>query len=342
VQAVIIKEKGTVQIQNLPTPKISPDEILVKMRACGICGTDLEKVHGEHITPPILGHEVAGVVQDAGIKIKDFSVGDRVVVHHHIACRNCYFCKNGLETLCEEYPKSNLDPCGFAEYFRVPETLVKGGTVHKLPDSVSFEEGSQTEPTACCIRALRKAGLSAGNSVAVYGLGPVGLTHVQLLKCFGAGPVYAIDVIKQRRHFATRLGADLAFDPTTDDAHQAISLLTRGLGVDYAIVATANLKALESAFATVRKGGTVLLFGAPTRGALMTLDMSKMFLREVRFLSSYSASETEMQMAIQLIENRRIRPSEIITDRFPLSHAIEALGLADKAGDAVKIMVENG
>ena len=341
MKAVFIKEKGLVQIQDVPTPKIGPEEILVGMRACGICGTDLEKVHGEHITPPILGHEVAGVVHEAGTEIKDFTVGDRVVVHHHISCRHCYFCKNGLETLCEEYPKSNLDPCGFAEYFRVPKALVRGGTVYKLPDSVSFEDGSQTEPTACCLRGLRKAGVSVGDSVAVYGVGPVGLTHVQLLKCFGAGPVYAIDVIKKRREFATKLGADLTFDPTSDDVPKTISLLTGGLGVDYAIVATANLKALESAFATVRKGGMVLLFGAPTRGSSMSLDMSKMFLREVRFQSSYSTSETEMQMAIQLIESRRIRPSEIITDRFPLSRAIEALGLADKAGDAVKIMVEN-
>lgn len=341
MQAVIIQGKGTVQIQNLPTPEISPDEILVEMRACGICGTDVEKVHGEHITPPILGHEVAGVVEQAGAQIRNYAVGDRVVVHHHVSCRHCYFCKNGLETLCEEYPKSNLDPCGFAEYFRVPKTLVKGGTVYKLPDSVSFEEGSQAEPTACCIRALRKAGVSAGNSVAVYGVGPVGLTHIQLLKCFGAGHVYAIDVVKQRRHFATKLGADVAFDPTTDDVPKTISLLTGGLGVDYAIVATANLKALESAFATVRKGGTVLLFGAPTRGALMSLDMSKMFLREVRFQSSYSTSETEMRMALQLIESKRVKPSAIITDRFPLPRAMDALGLAEKAGDAVKIMVKN-
>jgi L-iditol 2-dehydrogenase len=339
--AVFIKEKKLVQIRDVSTPKIGPEEILVKMRACGICGTDLEKVHGEHITPPILGHEVAGVVQEAGTEIKDFTVGDRVVVHHHISCRHCYFCKSGLETLCEEYPKSNLDPCGFAEYFRVPKALVKGGTVYKLPDSVSFEEGSQTEPTACCLRGLRKAGVSVGDSVAVYGVGPVGLTHVQLLKCFGAGPVYAIDVIKKRREFATKLGADLTFDPTTDDVPKTISLLTGDLGVDYAIVATANLKALESAFATVRKGGMVLLFGAPTRGSSMSLDLSKMFLREVRFQSSYSTSETEMQMAIQLIESKRVRPAVIITDRFPLSRALEALGLADKIGDAVKIMVEN-
>jgi L-iditol 2-dehydrogenase len=148
-------------------------------------------------------------------------------------------------------------------------------------------------------------------------------------------------VVKQRRHFATKLGADVAFDPTTDDVPKTISLLTGGLGVDYAIVATANLKALESAFATVRKGGTVLLFGAPTRGALMSLDMSKMFLREVRFQSSYSTSETEMRMALQLIESKRVKPSAIITDRFPLPRAMDALGLAEKAGDAVKIMVKN-
>lgn len=341
MQAVIIQEKGTVQIQNLPTPAIGSYEILVAMRACGICGTDVEKVHGEHITPPILGHEVAGVIERVGSGIQEFAVGDRVVAHHHISCSHCYFCKNGLETLCEEYPKSNLDPCGFAEYFRVPQALMKGGTVHKLPESMSFEEGSQAEPTACCIRALRKSGVSAGNSVAVYGVGPVGLTHVQLLKCFGAGPVHAIDVIKKRREFATKLGADSALDPANDDVPTAISHLTGGLGVDYAIVATANLKALESAFTTVRKGGTVLLFGAPSRGALMSLDMSKMFLREVRFQSSYSTSETEMRMALQLIESKRVNPSAIITDRFPLPRALEALGLADKAGEAIKIVVEN-
>ena len=325
----------------MSTPKIGPDEILVGMRACGICGTDLEKVHGEHITPPILGHEVTGVVQETGAEIREFTVGDRVVVHHHISCRHCYFCKNGLETLCEEYPKNNLDPCGFAEYFRVPKALVKGGTVYKLPDSVSFEDGSQTEPTACCLRGLRKAGVSVGDSVAIFGVGPVGLTHMQLLKCVGAGPVYAIDVVKKRREFATKLGADLTFDPTSDDIPKTISQLTGGVGVDYAIVATANLRALESAFATVRKGGMVLLFGAPARGSTMSLDMSKMFLREVQFQSSYSTSETEMQMAIQLIESKRVKPAAIITDRFPLSRVIEALGLADKIGDAVKIMVEN-
>jgi L-iditol 2-dehydrogenase len=330
-----------VDLRDLPTPKIGPTELLVGMRACGICGTDLEKVHGDHITPPILGHEVAGVIEEAGTGIQGFAVGDRVAVHHHISCRRCYYCKNGLETLCDEYSKSNLDPCGFAEWFRVPESLVRGGTVYRLPDSVTFEEGSQVEPVACCFRALKKVGVKPGSTAAIFGVGPVGLTHLQLLKCFGTTRVYAIDVVKKRRDCALRLGADLAFDPSTDDAPNAITLLTGGVGVDLAIVATANLRALESAFGTVRKGGTVLLFGAPTRGSLFTLDVSSMFLREVRFESSYSTSETEMRIALELIRTKRMRPSDIITDRLPLSRTIDAIGIADRASEAIKVIVEN-
>ena len=341
LKAALIVGKGVVRLEDLPNPKIGPGELLVGMRACGICGTDLEKVHGDSITPPVLGHEVAGVIERVGTSIDGLRVGDRVAVHHHISCGHCYLCKNGFETLCDQYPKSNLDPCGFAESFRVPEALVKGGTVHRLPDSLTFEEGSQAEPVACCIRGLNKVGVKVGDSVAIFGMGPVGLSHLQLLKCFGASRVYAIDVIKKRREYALKLGADLTFDPTTDEAPKAISLLTDGIGVDLAIVATANLRALEQAFETVRKGGTVLQFGAPTRGSLFTLDMSRMFLRETRFQSSYSTSETEMRMAIALIASKRVKPSELITDRFPLSRMAEALALADQQANSVKVIVEH-
>lgn len=341
MKAAFIAGKGSIEIREVPTPGIGPNELLVRMRACGICGTDLEKVHGDYITPPILGHEVAGLIEEVGSEVRAFSVGDRVAVHHHISCRHCYFCKNGLETLCGEYSKNNLDPCGLAEVFRVPDSLVEGGTVYKLPDSLTFEEGSQAEPTACCIRALLKAGVNAGGTVAIFGVGPVGLTHLQLLNCFGATKVFAIDIVKERRKHALRLGAELAIDPSTDEAPKTISLLTGGLGVDLAIVATANMKALESAFDTVRKGGTVLLFGAPSRGSALTIDVSRLFLREVRFQSSYSTSETEIQMALELITSKKIRPSEIITHRLPLSRTIEAIGLADRATEAVKVIVEN-
>lgn len=340
MQAVLISAKGAVEFRNMPIPTIADHEILVHMRTCGICGTDLEKLHGEHITPPVLGHEVAGEVEEIGREIHDFNRGDRVVVHHHISCRSCYYCKSGLETLCEAFPKSNLDPCGFAEYFRVPMALVEGGTVYKLPDSVTFEEGSQVEPTACCIRAIQKSGIQSGSSVAVFGVGPVGLTHVQLLNFFGAGPIFAVDILKYRRELAAKIGAMATFDPRVDDVPSAISSFTEGRGADYAVVATGNPKAIEQAISSVRKGGSVLLFGAPARGAMMSLDVSRLFLSEIKFLSSYSTSETEMKMALDLICSKRVTPSELITHRLPLENIMEAFRLSDK-GEAIKVIVTN-
>jgi L-iditol 2-dehydrogenase len=284
---------------------------------------------------------VAGEIDAVGDQIKGFKKGDRVIVHHHISCKSCVFCKNGLETLCEAYPKSNLDPCGFAEFFRVPATLVRGGTVYKVPDSLSFEEGSLVEPTACCIRALRKSGIRPGSCVAVFGVGPVGLTHVQLLKLGGASTIFAIDILEPRRRMAATLGATNTLDPTTQKAEQAILDGTDGQGVDHAIVATGSTKAFEQACRVVRKGGCVTLFGAPARGAMVSLDLSNLFLREITFKSSYSTSETEMRIALDLITQRRITPARMITHRLPLREVSKAFQLAADGREAVKVVVTN-
>ncbi len=340
MKAAVIIGKGRVESREHPIPRIGSDEILVHMRTCGICGTDLEKVAGEQITPPILGHEVAGVVERKGENVREFELGERVIVHHHISCGSCAFCKNGLETLCEDYPKSNLDPCGLAEYFRVPASLVKGGTVYHLPSNTSFEEGSQVEPTACCIRGLRKINLRSSSSVAVFGVGPVGLTHVQLLRLYGAGKIFAVDLIETRRHLASKLGADVVLDPGMN-ALQTILKQTNNLGVDHAIVATGNPKAFESALGIVRKGGTVLLFGVPARGALLSLDISRLFLREITLEASYSTSELEMRLALDLVERKRIDTTQMITHRFPLTRLSEAFHVAENGRTAGKIIIEN-
>jgi L-iditol 2-dehydrogenase len=341
VKAAVISSSGTLELIESAIPEIDQGEILIHMRACGVCGTDLEKIRGEHITPPILGHEVAGDVADTGSGVQEFRKGDRVLVHHHISCRSCFYCKNGLETLCEAYPKSNLDPGGFADYFRVPSKLVEGETVYHLPDSMSYEEGSQVEPTACCLRAFRKAGVKAGNSVAIFGLGPVGLLHLQLVKAHGAGPVIGIDLLENRRQIATNIGADTTLDPTSDTVSARIASLTDGLGADYAVVATGSLRAAEDALHSIRKGGTIVLFGAPARGARLTVDLSRLFLHEIKFESSYSTSETEMRMALDLIEKKRIDPSKLITHRLPLEQTLDAFSLAEKGEGAAKVLVQN-
>jgi L-iditol 2-dehydrogenase len=341
MKAAVIRGRGTVELKDLPKPVIGVNEVLVRMRSCGVCGTDIEKFHGDYITQPVLGHEVAGEVEEVGADVQNVKKGDRVIVHHHISCRSCFYCKNGLETLCEAYPRSNLDPCGFAEYFRVPEALVKGETVYKLPPSMSFEEGSLVEPTACCIRALFKSGVKAGNSVAVFGVGPAGLTCVQLLKLHGTAPIFAIDVLDSRLQMASKIGADLAFDPAKEDVPARIIESTEGVGADYAIVATGNPRAIVEAVSSVRKGGKIVLFGSPARGVLVSLDLTRLFLREISIQSSYSTSESEMQMALDLIGTERIRPSQLITHRVPLERTVEALRLAESGKEAVKVIVEN-
>ena len=340
MKAAVITGKGRVELREYSIPKIGPEEILVHMRTCGICGTDLEKIAGEHITPPILGHEAAGIVEKKGENVRGIELGERVIVHHHISCGNCTLCKNGLETLCEEYQKCNLDPGGFAEYFRVPAPLVKGGAVYRLPPNCSFEEGSQVEPTACCIRGLQRADVHTGSTVVVFGVGPVGLTHVQLLRLYGAREIFAVDVFENRRLLASKLGANIVLDPGMN-VLQTILKETNNLGVDYAIVATGNAKALESAIGTVRKGGHVLLFGVPPRGTLVSLDISRLFLREITFQSSYSASELEMRMALDLIEQKRIDTSQMITHRLPLTRLLEAFRVAQNSRASGKIIIEN-
>lgn len=339
MKAAAIQDQTSIALRDVPVPVVGESELLVRMHACGICGTDLEKMRGEQITPPVLGHEVAGDVEAVGVQIKEFKKGDRIIVHHHISCKSCLFCKNGLETLCEAYPKSNLDPCGFAEFFRVPETLVRGGTVYKLPDSLSFEEGSLVEPTACCIRAITKSGISPGSNIAVFGVGPVGLTHVQLLKLGGASKIFAVDLLEPRRRMAADFGATQTLDPTTQKVEQMILKGTGGEGVDFAIVATGSTKAFEQACRVVRKGGGVTLFGAPARGAMVSLDLSNLFLREINVKSSYSTSETEIRIALDLITERCITPARMITHRLPLQDVGKAFQLAADGREAVKVVV---
>lgn len=340
MRAAVISRKGTVILSEVPIPSITDREIVVRMKACGICGTDVEKVHGGQITPPILGHEVAGVVERKGEKVREVEQGENVLVHHHVSCGHCTYCKNNSETLCDEYPKSNLSPCGFADYFRVPQVLIQGGAVYKLPSPMTFEEGALVEPTACCIRALKKLGAILGKSVAVFGVGPVGLTHVQLLKLFGAQKIFALDMVESRRKMALSLGADYVFDPT-GVTQAEINRMTSGNGVDYAVVATGNPRAIDTAIGSVRKGGKVLLFGAPARGAMLSMDLSRLFIREITLLSSYSTSEVEMRMALQLIGSKRIDPTRIITHRMRLDKITDAFRLAEAGNDVGKIVIEN-
>ncbi len=339
MKAVFVKGHSAVSVDEVKAPEMASDgDVLVRMRACGLCGSDLEKVYGEYgMTSGRLGHEPAGEVVKVGKAVKGFAPGDRVFIHHHVPCYSCHYCLHGDYTMCPEYQKSNIAPCGLAEQFIVPAWNVSRGGLIKLPEGMSFDEASLIEPLACCIRAWNKCNFQRGDDIAILGAGPAGLMHVILARAFGAGKVFVSDVNDFRLSFAKKYGVD-TFNSMTDFA-QKIKEQTGGRGVDIAIVATGSTKALLQSFDMTRRGGKIMMFGVPSKGSALSYDMSRLYSNEHSLIPSYAASEIETNQAIKLIAEKRIDIASLITHRFDIKDASAAIKCAHEAKDAMKVIV---
>lgn len=344
MKAVFVKGNNAVSVDDVSTPQLTDEgDVLVRMRACGLCGSDLEKVYGEYgMSSGRLGHEPAGEVIAAGKNAKGFSPGDRVFIHHHVPCYSCHYCLHSDYTMCPEYQRSNITPCGLAEQFLVPEWNVSRGGLIKLPEAMTFDEASLIEPLACCIRALNKCNFQIGDHIAVLGAGPAGLMHVLLARAFGAGKVFVSDINDFRLKFAERYGIKTFNSITAKDFMQKIKEQTDGRGVDIAMVATGSTKALLQSFDLTRKAGKIILFGVPPKGSEMSYDMSKLYSNEHSLIPSYAASEVETNQAIKLIAEKRLDITSLITHRFDIKDAANAIKCAHEAKDAVKVVVTTG
>jgi L-iditol 2-dehydrogenase len=325
MKALFIGEAGKVALKEVGRPSVRKGEILVEMKSCGVCGTDLEKVRGEAMTPPVLGHEVVGKVAEVGVGVNGIRPGERVFTHHHAPCYDCEVCGRGEYTLCSEFPKHNISPGGFSEYYVVPEWNVSRGTVLPLPDSVTYEEGSFIEPLGCCIRGLAKIDAENFRSAIIYGAGPVGLTHLMLLQRYGYTKIAVTDPSDYRLSFASKLGAT-TINPR-DTKRSALDSID-GASPEVAIVATSSSTALVDAVRTVSSGGRILLFGAPAKGSAVSIDTSKYFLRGITLQASYSTSEKETAMGAKMLEAGELEVSRLVTHRFSLKEASEAFKVA--------------
>lgn len=338
MRSVALKPDGRTVLEDIPQPKLKLGDILVEMKACGLCGTDIEKMHGRYTaSQPVLGHEASGVIADVGDNVESLKIGDRVFPHHHVPCYKCHFCRRGSETMCLHYRASNYDPGGFSEYFRVPAWNVEHGGVLKLPDHVTFEDAALIEPTACCIRSLERCGVTGDETVLVIGAGPIGLTHLRLLSMRGA-KVFVSDVNAARLAFAERLGADAIHDASKTDVSSRVREETGSLGVDLVVVASGSPKAIVQALSTVRKGGKVCVFGVPAKGSRLDYDFSDVFNSEVSIVTSNAATELETRAALKMMEEHRLNLSSIITHRFRLDEFNLAVETAAK-GDCEKIII---
>lgn len=300
MKAAYVKGPSDVAIRNVERPKVGKGELVVLMKSCGVCGSDLEKIYGQYSQPSMrLGHEPSGIVSEVGLGVDGFKKGDRVFVHHHVPCYACHYCEHGNETMCKKYSETNLDPCGLAQEFLVPEWNVSHGGVIKLPDGIGFDEAAMIEPLACCVRAWGKVKCRKGDSVAILGSGPTGMMHVMISKTFGMGDIFCFDINSFRLEFAKKLGITSAIPSNDPEATQKILEHTQNRGVDLAIVATGSVNAIIQAIDMVRKGGTVILFGVPSKNAQMSFDISKVYSKEITIIPSYAASEKDTDAAFK-------------------------------------------
>jgi len=343
MKAAVVKSNSNIEIKNIEKPPVGSGDMLVKMRACGICGSDVEKVFGKYGQPSMrLGHEPAGIITQVGSEISNFSVGDRVFTHHHVACYSddCHECSHGNETMCKKYYESNLEPCGLADEYIVPEWNVKHGGVLKIPDSMSFEDAAMIEPLACCIRAWNKFTHKNNDSIAILGIGPTGIMHALLAKIYGFEKIFCLDLNEFRLDFAKKFEA-IAINSGNTNALEQIKSETANQGVDVVIVATSSLNALKDAVIFVRKGGTIVMFGVPSKGAIIDLDMSEIYSKGITIVSSYAASASDTRYAEMLIDNREINVSQLITHRYNLEECQQAFMHAKSGDNAMKIIISN-
>ena len=339
MKAAFVKGPSNVEINDIQRPVLGSGDVLIKMKSCGICGSDVEKVFGKYGQPSMrLGHEPAGIVSDVGSEVSEFKKGDRVFTHHHVPCYSCHFCLHGNETMCTKYYETNLSPCGLAEEYVVPEWNVTHGGILKIPDSMSFDEAAMIEPLACCVRAWNKFQYKKGDTSAIFGTGPTGIMHMMLAQANAFSKVFCFDVNDFRLNFAKAFGAVTLVSGNQNSIPHLLSD-TKNQGVDVSIVATGNLRAISDAILCTRKGGTIVLFGVPSKGATMDVDMSVIYSKEITLVPSYAASDRDTKQSLDLIASGRVDVKKLITHRYALQESQKAFEHAHTGENAMKIII---
>ena len=327
-----------VRLEEIPTPRTGPGELLVKVWASGICGSDVMEWYRMKKAPRVLGHEIAGEIVEVGEGVDHYKMGDRIFVSHHVPCNTCQYCLNGFHTLCDTLRKTNFDPGGFAEYIRVPRINVDRG-VFLLSDEISFEDGVFIEPLACVFRGERLARFRPGQSVFVIGSGISGVLHIALARASGAGWVIASDINEFRLKAAKRFGADetiLAKDVSPAEIRE----INHGRLADLVIVCAGAISAYVQALQSVDRGGTVLCFAPLEPGLNFVFPFFDLWNDGITLISTYGGSPFDITNAIELIRAGRLPLREMITHRLPLAETNLGFQLVAEATDSIKIIIE--
>lgn len=328
-----------VRVEEMPRPKIGPGELLLRVEASGICGSDVMEWYRIARAPLVLGHEIGGQIVGVGQGVTAYKEGDRVTVAHHVPCNTCHYCLTGHHTVCDTLRRTNFDPGGLAEYLRLPAINVDRG-VFLLPDEMSYQEATFIEPVACVLRGLRKANLKPGDTVLVIGSGIAGLLFVQLARAMGAGRIIATDISDFRLEKARRFGAETTLQ-AGEDVPARLRQINNGRLADLVVVSTGATSAQLQALKSVERSGTILFFAPTAPGVTIPLSINEFFFRnDITLTTSYAGSPADYQTALELIRAGNLPVKEMITHVLPLSEVGKGFQLVAEAKDSIKVIIE--
>ena len=341
--AAVFQKPGQMEVMEVETPEIGPDEVLVRVGANTICGTDVRIFRGEKTKgvplPAVLGHEVAGHVQEVGRNVRGYEVGAPVAMAPVIACHHCFYCQNGMENICPNQKIVGYEvKGGLSEYVRIPANAVAAGNLFVAQKDIPSEYLALAEPLACCVNGHHRSQIRLNSTVLIMGSGPIGLFHLQLSLLAGARTVIVSEPSATRRAVATTFGAHITVDPTTEDLSTIVADATGGLGVDSIIICIGVPALVNDALTLARQGGRINVFAGLAAKGWAEVEANLIHYKELEVTGSANSRRADYQIALQLIESGRIKVEAMVTDRFSLRSVHEALDKAAK-GEGIKIAV---
>lgn len=341
--AAVFHGPGEMEVTEVDKPEISPDEVLVKVGANTVCGTDVRIMLGEKTSgvrnPSIIGHELAGSIAEVGSRVRGFEIGMSVAVAPSIPCRRCFYCKRGMENVCDHKQRIGYElDGGFGEYVRIPAAGLESGNLFTVKEDLPPEHLSLAEPLACCINGQRQSPVGLDDTVLIMGAGPIGLFHLQLSLLAGARTVIVSQPSEERRDFATSLGAHLTVDPTSEDLSSVVKEATGGLGVDVVIVCIGKPELVNDALRMVRKGGQINIFAGLSGEGWAQVEANRIHYNQLEVTGISDCHRSDYDASLRLIESERIDVSRMITHRFPLARVTDALDTTAN-GEGIKVAV---
>ena len=327
-----------VRIEEMPIPELGPHDALVKTKACGICSGDVMPWYVEKKAPLVPGHEPAGEIVEVGKEVTSFKSGDRVFTHHHAPCFACRHCEKGNYVQCQTWKTSKIIPGGISEYILVPQINLENDTLN-IPDNLSYEDGTLIEPTACVVKAMKRADVGRGDRVFIIGLGVMGQLNVILAKRYGAERIIGADMVPFRLQKAEEFGADEVIDVSKDNLLDSLKELTCGEMADVVIVGPNNVDAMKQGMAAVAAGGRVLFFTPARPGDNLSIDPNDLYFRDINIITSYSCGPTDTADALEIIEEGIVKAEQLVTHRFPIEKTADAFRLTAEAKESLKSVI---